>query len=204
MIAIVDYKAGNLRSVERALKNIGEDCIITGHPHAILNADRVIFPGVGAAGKAMEQIRNTGLDRVLCEVVGHGNPFLGICLGTQIILDESEEDGGTGCLGIIAGKVRRFPEMDLKIPHMGWNNISVRNDHPLLEGVDRDAQFYFVHSYYPDPAEKSDAIAETCYGVDFVSIMARKNVFATQFHPEKSGDAGLRLLKNFCCWDGRY
>ena len=204
MIAIVDYKAGNLRSVERALKHIGADCIITSHPHAILNAQKVIFPGVGAAGKAMEAIINTGLNRIICEVIEQETPFLGICLGTQIILDESEEDGGTKCLGIIPGKVRRFPEMNLKIPHMGWNNISVKNDHPLLGGVDRKAQFYFVHSYFPDPADKSDTVAETSYGVDFVSILARKNVFATQFHPEKSGAAGLLLLKNFSRWDGRY
>jgi imidazole glycerol-phosphate synthase subunit HisH len=204
MIAIVDYNAGNLRSVERALRHIGADCIITANPHAILNAERVIFPGVGAAGKAMEAIINSGLKSVLPEVVKHGNPFLGICLGTQIILDESEEDGGTKCLGIIPGKVRRFPEMDLKIPHMGWNSISVKNDHPVLEGVDRYAQFYFVHSYFPDPANKSDTVAETFYGVDFVSVMARENVFATQFHPEKSGDAGLRLLMNFSRWDGRH
>ncbi len=203
MIAIVDYKAGNLRSVERALRHIGADCIITAHPHAILNAERVIFPGVGAAGKAMEAIMNTGLDRVLCEVVGHGNPFLGICLGTQVILEESEEDGGIKCLGIIPGKTRRFPEMGLKIPHMGWNNISIKNDHPLLDGVERDAQFYFVHSYFPDPADKSDIVAETGYGIDFASIMARRNVFATQFHPEKSGVAGLRILKNFSRWNGR-
>lgn len=203
MIAIVDYRAGNLRSVERALKHIGADCIITAHPHAILNAKRVIFPGVGAAGRAMEEIRKSGLDRVLCEVSEHGTPFLGICLGTQIILNESDEDGGTMCLGIIPGKVRRFPDLDLKIPHMGWNNISIKNDHPLLRGVDKNSQFYFVHSYYPDPSEETDVVAETGYGIDFVSIMARKNVFATQFHPEKSGEAGLRILKNFSVWNGK-
>jgi glutamine amidotransferase len=203
MIAIIDYKAGNLRSVQRALNYIGAECIVTSHPHAILNAEKVIFPGVGAAGKAMETIKSSGLDRVLHEVIEQGTPFMGICLGTQIILGESEEDGGVKCLGIIPGKVRKFGDMGLKIPHMGWNSIDVINEHPVLKGLDNDAQFYFVHSYYPDPSDMADTVAKTAYGIDFVSVMAKNNVFATQFHPEKSGKPGLMILRNFCAWNGQ-
>jgi glutamine amidotransferase len=203
MIAIIDYRAGNLKSVERAIRHLDAECIVSNHPHAILNSERVIFPGVGAAGRAMETVIASGLDRVIHEVVSHGTPFLGICLGTQIILDESDEDGGTKCLGIIPGRVRRFPESGLKIPHMGWNNIRTVKEHPLLRGVDRNAQFYFVHSYYPEPADSDNAVAVTEYGIEFTSIMARGNVFATQFHPEKSGPAGLKILENFISWNGR-
>jgi glutamine amidotransferase len=202
MIAIIDYKAGNLRSVERALNHLGISCAITAHPSEILNAERVIFPGVGAAGKAMETIRELKIDKIINEVIERGTPFLGICLGTQIIFDFSEEDAAA-CLGIISGTVRKFPDMGEKIPHMGWNTIVKTRDHPLFYGVDSDAWFYFVHSYYPDPANMLDVVAQTSYGITFASAVSRGNVFATQFHPEKSGHPGLKILDNFSRWNGR-
>ena len=202
MIAIIDYRAGNLRSVERALRHLGIECRITVSPQEIRSARQVIFPGVGAAGKAMETITSSGLDAVIRETAARGTPFLGICLGTQIILDESQE-GNTRCLGIIAGTVRKFPERSgVKIPHMGWNTLQKRIDHPLLAGIDPDAQFYFVHSYYPDPAREDDVAACTTYGIRFASMIARGSVAAVQFHPEKSGRPGLKLLRNFSEWDG--
>ncbi len=201
MVVVIDYRAGNLRSVERALVHLGMECAVSADPSLILSADRVVFPGVGAAGAAMETIRASGLDAVIREVIERGTPFLGICLGTQIIFDASEEDGAS-CLGILAGTVRRFPGTCGKIPHMGWNTISRLRDHPLLDGIDEDAWFYFVHSYYPGPARREDVVAVTSYGINFASVVAAKNVFAAQFHPEKSGGPGLRLLENFCRWDG--
>jgi len=203
MIAIIDYRAGNLKSVERALKHLGLACRITADAKEILAAERVIFPGVGAAGLAMETIRDHGLDDAIHAVIERGMPFMGICLGTQIILERSEEDGGTDCLGVIPGTVRRFPEMGLKIPHMGWNSLSPRKDHPLLAGIDQGAQFYFVHSYYPEPRDAGAIAATTTYGITFASVLTSGNVFATQFHPEKSGEPGLRILENFSRWDGR-
>lgn len=201
MIAIIDYKAGNLRSVERALKHLGISCAITVGPYEIMNAERVIFPGVGAAGKAMETIRELKIDKIINEVIARGTPFLGICLGTQIIFDFSEEDAAA-CLGIISGSVREFPDMGEKIPHMGWNTIVKTRDHPLFYGIESNAWFYFVHSYYPDPANMIDVVAQTTYGITFASAVSRGNVFATQFHPEKSGRPGLKILKNFSTWDG--
>jgi glutamine amidotransferase len=201
MIAIIDYKAGNLRSVERALKHLGIPCAITAGHYEIMNAERVIFPGVGAAGKAMETIRELKIDKIIKEVIARGTPFLGICLGTQIIFDFSEEDAAA-CLGIISGTVRKIPDMGEKIPHMGWNTIVKTRDHPLFYGIDSDAWFYFVHSYYPDPANMLDVVAQTSYGITFASAVSRGNVFATQFHPEKSGRPGLKILKNFSTWDG--
>jgi imidazole glycerol-phosphate synthase subunit HisH len=202
MIAIIDYKAGNLRSVERALKHLGISCAITADHCEIMNADRIIFPGVGAAGKAMETIRELKIDKIINEVIARGTPFLGICLGTQIIFDSSEEDAAF-CLGIIPGTVRKFPDMGEKIPHMGWNTIVKTRDHPLFYGIDSDAWFYFVHSYYPDPANMDDVVAQTSYGITFASAVSRGNVFATQFHPEKSGHPGLKILDNFSRWNGR-
>jgi len=203
MIAIIDYEAGNLTSVARALRHIGVACQITKQHDEIRASERVIFPGVGAAGEAMEIIRREGLDGMIREIIAQGKPFLGICLGAQIILGESEEDGGIPCLGIIPGTAKRFQGTDIKIPHMGWNDISITRPHPLLEGVDTRAQFYFVHSYYPAPEKREDIIAMTDYGVSFASIIGHDNVIATQFHLEKSGRHGLQILKNFCGWNGR-
>ena len=202
MIAIINYRAGNLRSVERALKHLGLPCAITADPSDILAAERVIFPGVGAAGKAMEAIRELKIDITIAEVISRGIPFMGICLGTQIIFESSEEDTAT-CLGIIPGIVRKFPDMSEKIPHMGWNTIVRTKDHPLLHGIESDAWFYFVHSYYPDPSDAQDVVARTTYGIEFASAISRQNVFATQFHPEKSGHPGLKILENFSRWDGK-
>ncbi|MFW6236857.1 MAG: imidazole glycerol phosphate synthase subunit HisH [Desulfosudaceae bacterium] len=206
MIAIVDYEAGNLTSVARALTKIGYPSVITGRPEEIAAAGRVIFPGVGAAGSAMKGLTRSGLDAAVRAVVTSGRPLLGICLGTQVIMEASRENETT-CLGIVAGTVKPFPadirDSDgnrLKIPHMGWNHIRPRRDHPVLAGIAADDQFYFVHSYFPEPADESDVAAATDYGLSFASVLARDNLVATQFHPEKSGAAGLRLLDNFCRW----
>jgi len=202
MISIIDYKAGNLTSVKRALNHLGIPCIITDKPSEILSSERVIFPGVGAAGAAMEMIQSLNLDGIIRQVIDQGKPFLGICLGAQIILDSSEENESV-CLGVISGIAKRFTGMGLKIPHMGWNHISVVRQHPVLKNIDPRAQFYFVHSYYPGPDRKEDIIATTDYGIDFPSVIGKGNVIATQFHPEKSGPHGLQILKNFIDWDGR-
>ena len=201
MISIIDYKAGNLTSVERALKYLGVPCRITDKPQEILSSERVIFPGVGAAGKAMEVIQAGNLNRVIREVIDRKIPFLGICLGTQIILERSEEDNAK-CLGIIPGTVKRFPPVGIKIPHMGWNHISMKRRHPILRNIDPRGQFYFVHSYYPEPENREDIIAVTDYGIQFASILGHGNVVATQFHLEKSGKHGLEILRNFTRWDG--
>ncbi len=202
MTSIIDYRAGNLRSVRRALLHLGVPCRITNKPLEIFSSERVIFPGVGAAGKAMETIQSLGLDEVIREVVENGTPFLGICLGAQIILEKSEE-GDTDCLNIIPGRVRRFSGSNLKIPHMGWNTLEMKKRHPILDGIDEKAQFYFVHSYYAEPASDDHVIATTEYGIQFASIVGRGNVVATQFHLEKSGRQGLSILENFSKWDGR-
>lgn len=210
MIAIVDYKAGNLRSVERALRRLRVPCTVTGSPLEIRAAERVIFPGVGAAGRAIEDLKDAGVDRVLREVFERGTPFLGICLGAQVILERSEENNAV-CLGLIPGVVTRFSstlEDDqggrLKVPHMGWNGLSVKRRHPVLHGVRDTDEFYFVHSYFPAPAAKDHVIGTTEYGVEFPSVIGKGNLVAMQFHPEKSGAPGLRILDNFARWDGRH
>jgi glutamine amidotransferase len=201
MISIIDYKAGNLTSVGRALKHLGVPCAITSNPREIRSSERVIFPGVGAAGKAMEVIKSQGLDKVIHDVIARKTPFLGICLGAQIILDKSEEDDAA-CLEIIPGVARKFPNVGIKIPHMGWNDISVERNHPIFKDINRKAQFYFVHSYYPEPENHENIIATTHYGITFASVIGRENVIATQFHLEKSGRNGLQILKNFSEWNG--
>ncbi len=210
MIAIIDYKAGNLSSVERALKKLGYECLITQRREEILNCERIIFPGVGAAGKAMFELKNLGLDEVLRYELNAGKPILGICLGAQIVLERSHENEAE-CLGLIEGTVESFPqplfseEKDrLKIPHMGWNSVNPRKDHPVLEGIAPEDEFYFVHAYYPLPASDNYVFGTTCYGIEFASVIGYNNLIAVQFHPEKSGKAGLKLLENFCTWDGRY
>ena len=206
MIAIIDYDAGNLASVFRAVSHLGFSCAITRDENEIKAAERIIFPGVGAAGAAMESLRRAGLDAVIKEALAAGKPILGICLGSQIILSRSEENS-TACLGIIEGTVRAFDPhrssedgQKLKIPHMGWNGIHIEKSHPLLSGVAADDEFYFVHSYYPDPQDPDTVIAVTDYGISFASIVGSKNLFATQFHLEKSGRPGLKILDNFCRW----
>ncbi len=209
MIAIIDYKAGNLRSVERALKKLGFDCRITLDREEILASERVVFPGVGAAGKAMADLRHLGLDGVLKQVFENGKPFLGICIGAQIILDRSEEDS-VHCLGLIPGEAKAFPvplssvgDERLKIPHMGWNGLRLIKKHPVLSGIRPEDEFYFVHSYYPMPASDTHVIGTTEYGIRFPSVIGNRNLIAMQFHLEKSGAPGLRILKNFCHWDGQ-
>ena len=205
MIAIVDYKAGNLTSVQCALREVGIDATITSDPEAVAKADRVIFPGVGAAGAAMEELQARGLDAAVRRFVASGKPFLGICIGCQVILDSSEEDGGVSCLGLLGGGVKRFPTLSgLKVPHMGWNQVRFTRKHPVVEGIPNGAEFYFVHSFYPAPVDSSVVLGETEYGgIRFPSLFAQGNIVACQFHAEKSGPFGLRLLKNFCAWNGK-
>ena len=204
MLAVIDYRAGNLTSVRLACQSIGVEAEITSNPDTILLAERVIFPGVGAAGAAMRTLESLGLVRVIKRVAAKGTPFLGICLGSQIILEQSEEDEGTRCIGLIPGMVRRFRPRDrwTKIPHMGWNSVRRTQEHPLLQGVEDASEFYFVHAYYPDVPDPACVLGRTEYaGVAFPSIIARGNVVAAQFHPEKSGRVGLRLLENFAHWN---
>ena len=209
MIAIIDYKAGNLASVQRAVKSVGFACRITRDPREILEAERVIFPGVGAAGAAMADLKATGLDQVLRDLFERGTPLLGICLGTQVVFDFSEEDNGTPCLGLMKGLVKRFPSdmkengRALKVPHMGWNQVRLEREHPVLAGLQPDEEFYFVHAYFPKPVDAAEIVGLTDYGLAFASIVAEGSFIAVQFHLEKSGRPGIRILKNFCCWDGK-
>ncbi len=202
MIAIVDYRAGNLTSVARALEHLGHSSEITDQAGKIRAADRVILPGVGAAGATMENLRALGLDSVLHdEVARSGKPLLGICIGIQVFLDHSEENDAT-CLGIVAGEVKRYPSavdgLPLKVPQIGWNRVRQVVPHRVFDGVPDNSHFYFVNSYYPVPADASKTIAVSDYGVPFTAAIAQDNVIATQFHLEKSGTAGLKLLDNFC------
>ncbi|HVA78589.1 MAG TPA: imidazole glycerol phosphate synthase subunit HisH [Candidatus Binataceae bacterium] len=202
MIAIVDYRAGNLTSVKRALEFLGHRCEITDDADKIRGAERVILPGVGAAGATMENLRALGLADVLRrDVAAAGKPFLGICIGIQVLFDRSEEDAAD-CLGIIAGHVTRYPASidgrPLKVPQIGWNRVRQSRAHPIFAGVPDNTHFYFVNSYYPVPADPGVVIAESDYGVNFVAAVASRRVIATQFHLEKSGAAGLKLLDNFC------
>ncbi len=210
MIGIIDYRAGNLKSVERALNKLAVPCRITADREVLLEAERIIFPGVGAAGKALEDLRHLGLDRVLIQAYEQGKPILGICLGAQIVLEKSQENN-TRCLGLVPGEVKRFPTPllsrdhdPLKIPHMGWNNVRILKPHPVLAGIREEDEFYFVHSYYTEPASETWGIGQTEHGIEFTSILGSKNLIATQFHPEKSGVPGLRILKNFSTWKGTH
>jgi len=203
MITIVDYNAGNLRSVKRACDAAGVESVLTQSPEGILAASRVIFPGVGAAKSAMDTVLARGLDEALREVFRRGTPVLGICIGAQIILDRSEE-GDVDCLGLVAGSTQRFRLSDprLKVPHIGWNEVTVERAHPLLEGLAPGDELYFVHSYYPNPSDGERIYATADYGGRFCCALGRDNLFATQFHPEKSGPIGLDLLGRFARWDG--
>lgn len=201
---IIDYDAGNLRSVQRACAEVGLSARISADPGVVRSAERVIFPGVGAAGSAMRSIRREGMAEALRDVIGAGVPVLGICLGLQISFDHSEEDDQE-TLGLLPGNVRRFRfnHPELKIPHMGWNEVRVLKPHPVLAGIEPGDEFYFVHGYYPEPADPEMIYAETDYEADFACAVGKNNYFATQFHPEKSGRVGLRLLEAFAAWDGQ-
>lgn len=198
MIAIIDYDAGNIKSVEKALLLLDQEVVITGGREEILKADKVILPGVGAFGDAMANLRKTGLDQVIREVTGRGTPFLGICLGLQLLFERSGEAPGVEGLGILKGEILRIPDSEgLKIPHMGWNSLHLENDGRLFRGISEGAYVYFVHSYYLKAADESIVKASTEYSTHIHASVEKDNVFACQFHPEKSSDVGIQILRNF-------
>ena len=199
MIAIIDYDAGNLKSVEKALLSLGEECTVTRSPEEILQADKVILPGVGAFGDAMEKLHHFKLVEVIRQVVERGTPFLGICLGLQLLFRSSDESPGVEGLGILDGEIVAFPPEDgYKIPHMGWNSIDIKKGAKLFQDIPQESYMYFVHSYYLRADHLEDVAASTDYIVPVHASVEHGNVFACQFHPEKSGDLGLRILQNFC------
>lgn len=199
MIAIIDYDAGNLKSVEKALQYLGEECIVTRDKEKLLKADKIILPGVGAFGDAMEKLHKFGLVDVIHKLVKENKPFLGICLGLQLMFESSEEGPGVKGLGLLPGKIVKFPEKEgFKIPHMGWNSIDVKEGSRLFKGVSNNSYVYFVHSYYLQAENENDVAATTEYITHVHASVEHDNIFACQFHPEKSGDVGLRILKNFC------
>ena len=198
MIAMIDYDAGNIKSVEKALQKLGADVVITKDPQLILNADKVILPGVGSFGDAMNNLKKYGLDEVIHQVVENGTPFLGICLGLQLLFERSDESPEAVGLGILEGEILRIPDAEgLKIPHMGWNSLHLQNDGRLFKGLRENDYVYFVHSYYLKAEDESIVKATTNYSVDIHASVEKDNVFACQFHPEKSSDVGLQILKNF-------
>ena len=198
MIAIIDYDAGNMQSVAKALRHLGQEPVITADADTLLKADSVILPGVGAFGDAMNRLNGAGLVPVIKDVIDSGKPFLGICLGLQLLYEESEEAPGVSGIGALSGKIRKIPFGEYKkIPHMGWNSLSFPNEGRLFSGVDEGAYVYFVHSYYLEAADRSSVTATCEYNVTIDASVEYKNVFACQFHPEKSGDVGLRILDNF-------
>lgn len=212
-VAVVNYGGGNLRSVANAIETVAKgrhEVMVTEHAQDLLNADRVVFPGQGAIGDCMRRLTELGLIEAVQECV-RTKPFFGICLGLQSLMDRSDEDGGTPCLGVYAGHVQRFPAdagpapdgSPRKIPHMGWNEVAWVTDHPVVHGVPSGTRFYFVHSYYVVPTDPSVVMGRTDYIDNFVSALATGSIFATQFHPEKSATAGLQMLSNFLAWDGR-
>lgn len=198
MIAIIDYDAGNLKSVEKALHYLGQESIITRDRDEILGADKVILPGVGSFGDAMGKIRDYGLEEVIHQVVEKDIPFLGICLGLQLMFESSEESHGVSGLGILKGRILRIPDKEgLKIPHIGWNSLHLTNNGRLFEGLEENSYVYFVHSYYLKAEEPEIVKASAWYGTDIHASVEKGNIFACQFHPEKSSDVGLHILKNF-------
>jgi glutamine amidotransferase len=209
-VAVIDYGMGNLRSVCKAIEHVAPNARVqlTADPAVIRGAERVVFPGQGAIGGCITALAAGGLREAVFEALRH-KPFLGICLGLQALYDYSEEGGGTPCFSILPGRVRLFPpatmraaDPPLKVPHMGWNQVHQERAHPLWRGIPQDARFYFVHSYYAEAADAADVAATTDYGLRFTSAAARANIFAVQFHPEKSQKAGLKLLENFVAWNG--
>ncbi len=206
-VGVVDYDAGNLRSVETALRHIGTDFVVSSDPDVLRRSDRLIFPGVGDAGAAMDVLNRSGLAEAIREFYRSGNPMLGICLGSQIVLEGSDETA-TPCLGLVKGRARLFPFSrsngpagtqsgeHLKVPHIGWNGVHPLSEDPLFSGIPDRTSFYFVHSYYPEPEEKS-VLCTTDYGIEFAAGLRQENLWAVQFHPEKSGETGLQMLRNF-------
>lgn len=206
-IAIIDYGMGNLRSMAKALEHVGaRDVVITAEAETVAHAERVVFPGQGAVRDCMSALQRSELVDVLCQAAAE-RPFLGVCMGMQALMSLSEENEGVRALDRFAGIVRHFRHLsaahqELKIPHMGWNRLLIRREHPLWRGIEDGAWFYFVHSYYVAPADDGIVLAEAEYGAAFAAAIGKENIFATQFHPEKSQRAGLRLLENFVRWDG--
>lgn len=198
MIAIIDYDAGNLKSVQKALFHIGEEAVITRDRTTICKADKIILPGVGAFGEAMQNLHQFELVEVIREVVAMGKPFLGICLGLQLLFERSDESDGVEGLGILKGEILRIPDCEgLKIPHMGWNSLDIKEGATLFKGLQEHPYVYFVHSYYLKAAEENDVAATTYYSTLIHASVEHENIFACQFHPEKSGRIGLQILKNF-------
>ncbi|MDC2963820.1 imidazole glycerol phosphate synthase subunit HisH [Gammaproteobacteria bacterium] len=203
MVVIIDYDAGNLRSVQRACEKVGMVSEVSSDPERVLEAERIIFPGVGSAESAVETLKKRGLDNAIVEFFRGGKPILGICLGLQILLDHTEE-GNKKCLGLVSGACERFKFSDrsLKIPHIGWNDIQINFEHPVLDKIEDGDQFYFVHSYYAKLLHEQEIVSSTEYGnMRFCSALAKDNLFATQFHLEKSGELGLKILKSFGDWN---
>ena len=204
-VVVLDYGGGNLRSVARAVEQVGFAPEVTADVRALDGADAVVMPGVGAAADTMRHLQEHGLVEPLREYILSGRPFLGVCMGMQALLTVSEEGGEHPCLDVVAGRVRRLTRTqtgELKVPHMGWNQVEQLREHPIFDGIPDRSYFYFVHSYYPDPEDDSLVIGRTAYGVSFASVIARNGLVATQFHPEKSGLVGLQLYRNFlsgCC-----
>ena len=198
MIAILDYDAGNIKSVEKAIEYLGEECIVTRDRHEIMKADKSILPGVGSFGDAMDKIRKYGLEEVIHEFIETKKPFLGICLGLQVLFEESEETPGVKGLGILKGKIHRIPDSkDTPVPQIGWNDLCIKEGAALFKGLEKNPYVYFVHSYYLKAENREDVAATTNYSVDIDASVERGNVYACQFHPEKSSDVGLKILKNF-------
>ena len=198
-VAVVDYDAGNTLSVTRALEKVGARVDLTPDPERVLAADAVVLPGVGAFGDCMRKLRERRMDEACGEAFRTGKPFLGVCVALQVVFEGSEESPGVEGLGLMPGRVVRFEGDGLKIPHIGWNELSILRAHPVLDGLDGEA-FYFVHSYYPEPEEVDDLIGKSEYGARFCSAAGRENLVAVQFHPEKSSKAGLKLYENFLVW----
>jgi glutamine amidotransferase len=198
-VAIIDYGIGNLRSVEKAFSAVGVDAVITADRERLLAAERLVLPGVGAFGTCMSEFERHGLKELVIDRVEQGTPLLGICVGMQMLFEESAEFGKTKGLGLLKGQVNRFDDDSLIVPHVGWNQVGRTSLSPLLNDVSDNSFFYFVHSYYCEPADKDAIVGETEYGVTFASVVAKKNIYGVQFHPEKSQNAGLQLLKNFAC-----
>jgi len=212
-VAVIDYGMGNLHSVAKALEHVGHGVnIVVTHDHELIgNADRVVLPGVGAIRDCMHEIRRLGIDKLVKQFIATGKPFLGVCVGMQALMTFSDENNGVDCLKILPGHVAYFgddlhdPQTGdrLKIPHMGWNQVHQTYDHPLWHGIEQDTRYYFVHSYYVEPVDIGMIAGSTQYGISFTAAISKANVFATQFHPEKSQHAGLQLYENFLNWDGR-